>query len=503
MSVSVGKKCGIAVIIVVIVPIILGMAWPDGTETIDVYDVDRGIDITGDLSNRTIPYYDVYTGPLNNMTVYSPYSLYGELEFPNPVAQTDIPNAYPVASLESTAQENSVIIGDLGMTSKARYGLWDNSGFTITGDSTTYYYADYWPATNTLVLFNQQRYPVKTITPEYTDELTGNLTVATFGAPVAYVDIAKGLQSSQWWYWLNEMSNKSVDIWVKIDRYHIDSHLEVGNIDVYWNGNGISATDGTTTAVLGSVYEYASIKLNSDGTAKITGLIGVESFVDTSYTEGNSVDLEFTDGSIDRIEMRGAHSSWWVKSSMSVIGQMTGIYNSAFSPEAYYGTHSWQFQIINPSTFGDSLVFDKNGDTTTYPIESGTITVTNLVTNEQSKEAVRGMRVLSLIEDGNQNIYINGIRAIQYPATGDVTVTLAGSWIASVVTAKVVQSQQERYTWDLGSFGFDQTAFCIVGLLSCASVMIIGSMWGRKSGESVLALFVTMIICGIAFYCLI
>ena len=491
-----------AVIIVAIIPIILGMVWPDGTETVDVWNVEPGIDVTGDLSNRDLQIWETYAGPINNMTVINPNSQYGELTFPIPVAQTDIPNAYPVTLLESVETESSILIGDIGTTDKARYGIWANAGFSVTGESATYKYADYWPGTNTMFLYDMALNPVKAITPQYTDQITGSLSVATFRAPFAYVDIAKGSEAYGQWYWIGGMENKSVDIWVKINKAYNGSYFEADDIRVLWNGSNVAVSDysdpdNVVTTALGSIYEYVSIRLSA-GTAEIVGLIGVESFVDNDYTEGNRISLNYG-GPLNNIPMHGAYSSWWVKSTVSAVGTTKGINNSSLKPSDYFGVNAWQVQIINPSVFGDSLVFAKGSTVNTYPIESGAITVTNLVNGETSSQPVRGMRVLSLIEGGAQNVYINGIKAIQYPASGGVTVTFSGPWMASIVTAKVVQSQQERYTWDTASFGFDQTSFCTVGMLSCAMVAIIGSFWGKRTGESIAALYLVMGVCAAAY----
>lgn len=499
---NVGKTCGMAVIVVAIIPVILGMVWPDGTETIDVWNVEPGIDVTGDLSNRDIQIWDTYTGPMNNITIYDPNSMYGELTFPHAVAQTDVPNSYPVSLLESATTASSITIGDIGTTDKARYGIWDNHGFTITGQTGTFRYGDYWPGTNTLFLYDASHTPVKAITPEYTDVITGSLSVATFYAPLGYVDITQGLQANSTFTWVGTLENRSVDLWVKISRFINGSYIEIDDIKIFWNGSSVAVSDysdpdNVTTTILGSVYDWVSVRL-SNGTAEISGLIGVDSFVDMAYTEGNKITLDYS-GPLNNIPMRGSNSAWWVKSTVSAVGTTKGIKDSTLTPSDYFGANAWQFQIINPSVFGDSIVFTKNGTSTAYPIDSGAITVTNLVTGGQSTEAVRGMRVLSLIEGGAQNIYINGIKAMQYPASGDVTVTFSGPWMASIVTAKVVQSQQERYTWDTASFGFDQTAFCTVGMLSCALVGIVGSFWGKRTGESVAALYLVMGVCAAAY----
>lgn len=108
------------------------------------------------------------------------------------------------------------------------------------------------------------------------------------------------------------------------------------------------------------------------------------------------------------------------------------------------------------------------------------------------------MTVLSVVLEGQQEIYINGVKVLtQTPQS--VTVTLHGEWYVSIVVSKVTQGQQDRFTWDVGHYAFDQAAFCLVGLLACVAVAIGGVIWGRVSGEKVLTLHITMILCGAAF----
>lgn len=492
----VGKLCGLAVIVVAIIPILLGMVWPNDTETIDVWEVKPGIDVTGDLASREVPVWDTYNGPLNNTSALDPST--ERIQFPIPRDTTDIPNAYPVSVIDSTTTVASVTMEDLMAEDRPRIAITASLGFHITGDSATYNYGDYWPATNTLILYDPYANPIKTIAPKADDVISGTLKLLKFGEPTGYVDITQGNASGgNAWVWFNGMQNRSIEIWISayntsVGRFYCDT------LQITWSSGTIQVTDGTTTANLGNVYEFVRIRMASDMTASVTGLIGVDSYQDRTYTEGNTIELTCS-GHIDSIAMLGNYTTWWVESTVSAIGKTTGVKDSALSPEAYFGVRSWQVQIINPSTFGDALVFTKGAVVETYPITSGTITVTNLATAAQSSEAVRSMRILSLLEDGGQTIYINGIKAIHYANSGDVTVTFSGAWMVSVVAAKVVQSEQERYIWDTASFGFDQTSYCTVGMLGCALVAIVGSFWGKKNGESVAALYLTMGVCGLAY----
>lgn len=493
-----GKLVGLAIIVVVIAPVLVGFVWPTGTEDIDSWEAEPAMDITGDLSNRSISVYDTYTGPLNNLTIYKQSQ--DALVFPSPRSETDNPNSYPVSDIEGSAQAQSLTISDMLGTGKARYGIGSTTGFTITGDATVYTYGDFWPATNVLVLYDEDTNPVKTLTPAHSDVITGDIAIITFGEPRAYVDLNDGLGGSlSWWAWLNGLHNKSVDIWIQMTHTGFPNTIYVDSLEITWN-NGLTVTDGTETKQLGKVYEFIDVKLE-EGKATVTGLIGVNSFTDSTYSEGNS--LEFSrSGTLDAIAMRGTYMGWWVKSTTSAIASTTGISDSSFVPEDYYASHSWQVQVINPSTFGSSIVIATDDETQilTYSISEGrTIHITNLVTGEASDVPVRGLRILSLVLDGKQEIFIDGMQVMSIATPQNITVTLEGDWYTSVILSKVTQSTTTSYTWNIGNFGLDQAGFCFVGLLSCVAVAIAGSLWGRTSGESTLALHITMILCGIAY----
>lgn len=497
---STGKTVGLAIIIVVICPIVLGMVWPTDTEQVDSWKTEPGIDITGDLANRTIAVYDTYTGPMNNLSIYRQTT--DALQFPDPIGTTDTPNSYPVSAIESTATASSVTISDLTGTGKARYGIGSSAGFTVTGDSTLYSYGDYWPATNVLVLYDENTVPVRTVTPKLTDTITGSLTVITFEAPTEWMDLKEGLAGgTSQWVWVNGLKNRAVDMWVRMTNTPFANTIHVDSLALTRANGVITISDGTTTAELGSTYSFVRIHLE-DAAATVTGLIGVDGFQDTSYTEGNSLEFSRT-GPLEYVLMQGSYMQWWVKSTVSAIGSTSGIKDSSFSPEAYYGTHSWQAQIINPSTFGSSIVIAIGTDALTLDVDDArNVTITNTATGESFTEPVRGLKILSLVIDGKQQIYVNGIQALTSETPQASNIGLGGEWYTSVVVSKVTQTTETHYLWGVGTFGFDQASFCMVGLMACVCVAIAGSVWGRTTGESVLALHITMILCGAAYICM-
>lgn len=497
-----GKLCGIAIIIVVVCPIIIGTFWPTETETVDIWETEPALDITGDLANKDVYVYDTYTGPLNNLSIADPAR--DLIVFPTPRNTTATPNSYPVSAIDETVTAQSVTISHMQQYGKSRYGIGDYNGFTITGDSGTYTFADYWPSTNTLILYNQGPTPEKTITPRLTDAITGNLTIAAYGSPTAYMDTTAGLVgSSSPFVWVNGMKNDSVTFWINMTRTPFSNTVTIDNVSLTWNAGMLTVSDGQRTEDLGSAYDFVSVTISRE-TATVSGLIGVDSFADNGYTIGNTIELASA-SAVDYVVLRGTYMSWWAKSSVSAIGSTKGIQDSSFTPESYYGAHSWQAQIVNPSRFGTGISI-KSADNSidmTWLIEDGNIPVTNSQTGEQFSQEVRGLRILSLILDGQQKIYVGGVEIASTGTPQNFTITLDGEWYTSAVVSKVVQGQKTNYVWKPGSFGFDTTEFCMVGIMACAAMSIAGSLWGRTSGSSVLALHITMIVCGVAYLCMI
>lgn len=493
---SIGKTVGLAIIIVAICPILLGMVWPDDTEQVDSWEAAPGIDITGDLANKQISVFDTYTGPLNNLSVFR--EPVDALQFPDPIGTTDTENPYPVSEIESTTTAGSVAISELVGTGKPRYGIGSGTGFRITGDDALYSYGDYWPATNTLILYDEDTVPIKTIAPQLSDVVSGDVTLITFGVAAEWVDLSLGLAGGPSpWIWVNGLINRSVDLWVRMTATPFANTVQIDNLTLTRADAAITVSDGNTSAELGSAYSYINIRLE-ESRSIVTGLIGVDGFQDLNFTEGNS--LEFArSGSLEYIAMKGSYMQWWVKSTVSAIGSTSGIRDSNFSPEAYFGSaHSWQAQIINPSTFGSSIVVAVGGEALTLGVnDAGNVEVTNMITGEKTSEPVRGLRILSLVIDGEQRIFMDGIQVLS-AAPGNTEICLEGDWYTSVVISKVTQTTDTNLIWT-GGFGLDQAGYCMVGLMSCVAVAIAGSVWGRTSGESVLALHITMILCGSAY----
>lgn len=496
-----GKTVGMAIIVVAIVPIILGMVWPTDTETVDTWEVQPGIDVTGDLANRQIDVYDAYTGPLNNLSIWNGTD--DALVFPEPAATTDVPNSYPVSTILATGTSPSVTVESMITSGHARVGLGSSVGFSVNGVG-SYSYGDYWPNTNVLVLYDSETKPVMTLTPELSDVIapaSGVLTVIAFEAPTGYMDPNEGITGlpglgvNAPYVWMNGLHNRSVELWAKITHTPFSSSFRIDALTLTWNGM-LTVTDGQKTEDLGSAYDYVRIVLDDQGKATVTGLIGVSGFLDRTYTLGNSIELQ-SSGNVDAIPMQGAYVRWWMVSTTSAIASTTGMSDSALSPEGYYGAHAWQLTIVNPSTFGTSLDIAGGSVDLSYPITAGSITIPDGEDGEK-RVAIRGLKVLSLVLEGTQHIYIDGTEvASTTPAS--FTVTFAGQWYTSVVLAKVLQDTHDEYRWTAGVFGFDQAAYCLVGLMSCVCVGIAGSLWGRRTGESVLALHITMILCGIAY----
>lgn len=487
------RTCGFALLVVIVAPLVLGFMWPSGTVTEDVWEVEQGIDITNSLNNREIDVWDYYRGPLNNLSRF--HIGPDNLTFPL-ATSTSTPNNYPIAPLESYEYVNSVDFNTLSMSGKARYTMFGN--LTLTGDQTVYDYADYWPNTNTLILtktFASGSDSVKTVSPKAGDQITGNNTyLVTFGAPTGYIDLKKGLTgNSNTMGWTNELRNRSVELWIQIDE---EEAVTIDGLRLERSAAGlISATYGGVTESLGSAYPFISVVFDMEK-IDVRGLIGPEDFASTNYTIGNVITFEAPRQSeIQSLSMVGYSYHYWVKQTMTAISTTRGISDSAVVPDSYYPTHSWELQIVDIATFGTSLTIAGIN----YPVTNGTIEVTGLPDIDPETHVdntihetvpVRGLRILSLVLDGQQEISINGITVLQQTPRS-VTVSMDGQWYASVVLSKVNQSEVTNYTYTPGSFNFSKSAYCIVGILACAGVAVGGSLW-NKNKDSTIPLYIAM-----------
>lgn len=490
---SVGKLCGMAVIIVVIAPLLLGMVWPTGTETVDVWDVEPAMDLTTELDNREIRVFDAYTGPLNNLTLIGS----GGIGYPTPASTTEVPNPYPYVAAEAPTTETTITIGDLATSGKSRIVI-DGTAIEYSGSSGEWSHADYMPSLNVLTLYSASS--LARFTPTASQTLStsfGSMTVTGYGTATEWTDPDGGLiVPSADRTWANGMTNRSMTMWLRFLRAPVATSVTIDDalvLDRSTDGT-ITATLGSDTRTIGGTYSFIEVTLDQTGVT-VTGLLGVDGFLDATWSRGNSVSFDVPEaGTFNGVSLHGTYARYWVKSTVSDIGSTRGMSDVSIVPDSYYPSHAWQLQLVNPSTFGTSLGIGS----LVLPVSSGSVTVTNLDNGEQSEQPIRGMRILSLVLEGQQKVYVNGIRVLeQSPAA--VTVSLNGNWYMSVVLSKVTQGTAENYTWSIGSFGFDQAAYCLAGLMSCVAVAISGTIWGRRSGERVLALQITMILAGAAF----
>lgn len=504
------KACGLAVIGVVIIPILLGVAWPTGTETVDVWEVGRGLDLSQDIATDDVPVWTEYDGPINmaNALIYSGDSM---TQIPiRPVATTSQQGTYPNVVLSSTTQTGSTVaLSDFWTAQDPHNRIILKGGFSIIGgDGTIYNFGCYWPALDVLTLYKGAGDIIAT-------NITGNhmskahdLTLTPVGNPIeissydisGYTDITEGYKgfavNNHVFRWGNGYHNSLVEIWFKIPESATGT-AGAGNIDItYSNGSIlITNTDTDESKPLGTTeaYPYVAIVFDS-GKVSVSGLIDVENFADTEYAYGHT--LEWDSAIHDTVLMEADSTIvWMVKRTVSDIGTAKGILDAVFKPETYYPTHSWQVSLTSPAAFGTAI---KIGSMT-YPISAdGQIEITNISTSEQTAVPIRGMKILSLVLDGNQEIRIEGIPVIS-TTPQDTRIELQGGWWVSVILSQVTQTQATNYVWDVGSFGFDKTAFCGVGLCSCVAVAIVGGLYGRGRQSNYLPLLITMGICAAAY----
>lgn len=494
---NVGKLCGLAVIIVVIAPMLVGMVWPTDTEDKDVWTVESGTDLTPSLETRDIPVFDYYNGPMNNLTVIKTETVNGVqvpvIQLATPADPTSTENSYPVGTPSDTTGSSPITLASLRAIDTPRV---DITGIaTVSGFTGQYDFIQFYPKTNTLVLLGSDIETVSvgdaTITPD-SSVLVRTYTITGYMNNLEGLG-AQGLGSGSW-YWTNGFENRSVEMWATFTT-PLPSYIEVGGLRLSESNGTVTAAYGGVTETIGSAYDYFRMRWDSSGEVTVSGLIGVVNFGDSTYEVGNTVTFAGTTGEQTNFQMKGSYCKWWVMSTESAIATAKGIENGSIVPDSYFPTHQWQIDLANPSTFGSSIGI---GGLDFAVSDSRTITVTSIEDGETTEIPVRDMKILSLILDGQQTVYINGIPIIeQTPAS--MTIDLDGRWWLSVVMHRVTQDVKTEYVWEPGSFGLDQTGFCLVGLLSCIGIMIAGGLWGRKSGEKIIPLYITMAIAAAAF----
>ena len=483
--------------IIVAVPVIVGFCWPTDTELEDVWTAEEGTDITQSLATRQIPIIDQYNGPNNNYWIYEP--LYGQLAS-EPVSVTESPSSIPATNQHSTSH---IVSGGLSVDLddyRDYYRLDITADGTIRIDGAGNYHSiSYFPDSATIYGFSGTRIVRTAVTQNTAVYINGGqaATFTTHTQTGEYVDLGAGFQldSNIPLYWGNGMVNRGVTLWIKIDA---DTALELQNgqgitiATVEMAGNTIVVNDmvlGTAAA-----YPYIELKISKDE-ATAAGIIGADSFTDQTYSYGNVLDLS-TDSipaSFETLVIAGANMVYEIKRTTSEIGTSKGIQDAAIIPYGYFPHYSWQVVLSQPAQFGDMIYVAGH----TYPVDKGTITV------EGETVPIRDMAILSLILDGLQHIYINGIEIAVITPSSNVSINLLGSWYVNVTIYDVTQDTQDRYLWGApGSFGLDRTGYCMVGIMTSLATALAGGMFGRRSMSKAAIVLLISGMSAAVYYCL-
>lgn len=504
-----------ALLIVIVTPMIIGWAWPSGTETVDTWTTEGNIDITPSIATTDIPILDSYSGPMNHYWLYSDgYTSY------EPVAYASSPSAIPKLTYTSTAEAittNPYVINLEHFTGYRTDFITAVNIAIIMNDHTVYSCstAVYMPGANAIYMIGLGHHaePLKAsdIRSISVSGATASnpvlLTTRTYTQTGEYVDMSKGfiLRSDLAPYyldWFNGMTNHSVELWIRTASIAETSTITAGGLAVE-----LDATDGTLTAngqTLGAVTAYPFISIvfdHDEGTATVSGLIGASSFTDPTWTVGNVVTIDGEIALISSLRMSGDFE-YEVKRTYSEIGTGKGIKDATIIPYDYYPHYSWQVSFDSPARFGDFISIGG----LPHSVFDGKIQIHDRITGERHDVPIRGMAILSLIyydgeeDEAVQHLYVNGIEISTLAPEQELAIILAGDWYVSVTVSDVSQGEQTGYTWTLGTFGLDRTGYCMVGLLSSITIMIGAGLWGRASGTKLLVVMITMGICAASYF---
>lgn len=486
-----------ALLIVVVAPIIVGYAWPTDTEQIDTWTAEEGLDITGSIATSDIPIIDSYSGPMNHYWLYDPIGFYSGY---NPVGYTSSPSSIPklsyTVSSESVTTNPWVI--NFGSYSGYRTDFITMANLTVDmadGESYTCSTAVYMPGANAIYIMGLGHHgealkasDVDTISVQGASVSEPLLLTIREYTKVAdtYVNMAKGfLLDDTDLRWFNGMDNHIVDMWVRSASITEDSTISGGGSTVF-----LSVTDGTIYVngeVLGTTSAYPYIDINFDYDSQkiaVKGLVNADSFTDSTWRSGNSIEYSSTFSVIDSLAMSG-HFEYEVKRTYSEIGTGKGISNASIVPYSYYPHYSWQVSFESPARFGESIDIGSY----TFPVSEGKITFTD-VNGEEHTVTIRDMAVLSLVFDNEgpqqnetwQHVYINGYELEKVSPTSTYGIDLNGDWYVQVTVSDVSQGEQDSYIWDIGTFGLDRAGYCMVGLITSVLVMIGAGLYGKRDG---------------------
>ena len=524
------KLCGLIVLVAILVPCVVGFAWPSeqGTTTTDV--IGNYVDVSEDLYNGSVPVYGNYTDPYNNnfyilsKTAVSPnlVLLSNGVDYTSTVTQ--IPG-YVLLWTSKTVTLDASGEYEIDLESwKAQYSsdiiVWDAKNFdsiSINGDVASR--VIYYPKTEQLYYVTELGYSmVQTDPANFIMEGTANQTVNLFYSYAlkssTYADLNQGFQApGQEAYWYNGYSNRGIDILLKpaLDSdikftfpldwgFNLEIHIycdAAGNISYTFDDTGFhdSGTLGDTAA-----YPYLLLNLDYDTQSiNLSGLMGLNSFLsDYQGAIRKTVTADWTHVSaftMMKINSSDRDFSFFIPRTIAAVGSVPGIHPDGFFSvrwmdlNNYQGDNS-QIQLRNvniwPNTSGALQIYV---DGTTY---YGELNIDGMITFTVGSESYTFPIDALTITKLDKAIYINGTKIIELPQTIlSCKIGFYGDWALNIYYWPISKKTELTYQWEPGIFGLNTVGFCLVGLLASASMAIVALLYGRYSGSKIALVLIT------------
>ena len=545
------RVCLIVVLMCVICPILTGFVWPvsEGTET--VYNVEKTQNITDDYMTGTVDLYGEFTDIYaNNINIFAQHEDDGYMMSAQPAAltltDTGLPALNPYGNYIMTyhANQDPYEISDidsfidyLNPHAGKVYGVvfmigdWDEIDIDGTDGEVAYSFI-YYPGSKTYQYLDQDYQWLTPVTG-----VTGITYCATDGSydinvqylieltsPVHYADLSKGfiLYNANETFgvdnvWLNGYENSMVDILFKthadMDIYlkfrnqrigggfetlwmYVDDYTD--SIRFYLNGDAM---------ILGSIDDYPYILLRFDASndvISLSGLPGMTSYMD-SYESmiRKTVSMDYPLSDIHYILMKnawhGVEITYYIPKTISNITHVTGINNKSNNISLYGDGLNYQVTLKLPQLYPTDEFYPDYFGSISFAGAYGHVNKDKTVTwsyNNQNICTVPLENMTIQVIDGTK-IYVNGnfiYDSVSFLSSADLL--LRGQWLVNIYYSQLVPSTHPAYDWLPGGFGLDESAYCIVGLMTAVSMGIIGMVVGRRTGSSAAAVMLTAGICG-------
>ena len=495
-------QLGAAILLIIVaVPLIVGYCWPTDSEVENTWETENELDITPSIATRDIPIIDTYSGPNNNIWLYY---LNGRPLF-NPVGTTDSPSNIPYTDVIPTTET---------LTASKSFNPADFTGYRLDITLSTGYISvlengipvdhtfssvSYYPENATIWGLEFGKMTHVTVTQDtriaYGAGASSANPVTAFYTefvpiPGRYVDLGQGFRISnmQNYYWSNGLINHNATIWFKTS--------EIGIITIGpWDAGPVTTIKIESDKIwcdlelIGSpaAYPYVELEITPKGFI-IRGVMDADTFTDNSYVYGNSVEVSHTIDPFETMQIAVTGTTIYeIKRTTSEIGTGKGIQDAEIVPYDYYPHYSWQVSLTQPAQYGTEIALPDGY----HRVVDGTILVVGLDGTYQYVP-VRDLAILSLLLDGQQHIYINGIEIWTGAPDPTITITLRGAWYVNVSVYDVEQGVKDHYLWNVGGFGLDKTGYCMVGIMTSLAMALAGGMYGKRSaGKAAIVLIVS------------